>query len=99
MWEFFVRLHANIAFVFSGHIDNQDGAGRLVSTGDHGNTVYQVMANYQNQGNTGNLRIVTFLPADARVTTTTYSPWTDEWLTDDENQFVFEDVAFFQPPR
>jgi hypothetical protein len=63
VWEKLVRRHANIRFFFNGHVLN-DGVGRVIGTGDHGNTVYQMLANYQTYPNGGNsfLRLVRFEP-------------------------------------
>ena len=81
-------LHANIFLVLSGHI-LYDGLGRLTSTGDHGNVVHQVLTNYQMKARGGNgwLRIMTFLPKEQTIRVRTYSPFLDEWATDEQNQF------------
>lgn len=99
MWEKFVSRHPNILFVFSGHVLN-DGAGRLVSEGVHGNKVYQMVANYQGgvegsvNGGNGFLRILTINPKAETISVKTYSPYLDEYKTHDEHQFVFEGVQF-----
>ena len=49
IWEKLIRKHANVRFVFSGHILNS-GVGTLVSTNDAGLPVYQMLANYQEGG-------------------------------------------------
>ncbi len=93
MWEKFVRRHPNIFLVVSGHIHGYGSgyeAGRLSSAGDHGNTVHQLLANYQNayyHYGDGWLRILSFLPSESRISVATYSPLLDSWLTDDENSF------------
>ena len=46
IWDKLIKKYPNILFVFSGHVLN-DGTGTLVSTGIHGNKVYQMLANYQ----------------------------------------------------
>jgi len=88
IWDKFVRKHENIFLFLSGHILN-DGLGRLTSTGDHGNDVHQVLANYQMKENGGNgwLRIMTFLPGENKILFRTYSPLLKEYATDDQNQF------------
>ena len=104
MWENFVKLHENISFVFSGHIIGDgvsvlDGTGRLVSTGDYGNKVYQMLANYQHLKNGGNgwLRIVTFYPDHDKVTVETYSPYLDQYNTESDEQFEFINVDLTIP--
>jgi hypothetical protein len=91
VWEKLVRKHENIMFVFSGHI-LYDGAGRLVSTGDYGNQVYQMLANYQMKplGGSGFLRTVELDPKQNTVSIETYSPYLDEYNTDHQHQFSFE---------
>lgn len=98
MWTNFVKLHENISFVFSGHICN-DGTGKLVSTGDGGNPVYQMLANYQNEANGGNgwLRIVTFYPEEQKVTVESYSPYLDQYKTELDHQFEFLNVDLTTP--
>lgn len=98
MWEKLVSRHKNIVFVFSGHVLN-DGTGRLVSTGVHGNKVYQVLANYQAgvqgtvKGGNGFLRLVTIIPKAKKVLVKTYSPYTNEYKTDNAQQFTFDDFT------
>lgn len=98
MWEKLIKRHENLSFVFNGHVLS-DGVGRRIGVGDHGNLVYEMLANYQQQPRGGNgwLRIVEFDPLHGRVTVKTYSPYLDQYLTDGENQFQFENVAFFRP--
>ncbi|MDQ7781004.1 MAG: metallophosphoesterase, partial [Planctomycetota bacterium] len=90
LWEKFVKKHENIFLVLSGHILN-DGTGRMTSTGDHGNKVHQVLANYQmRDGGDGWLRIMKFLPSEDRIVVSTYSPLTKQHATDEENDFRLE---------
>ncbi len=99
MWTNFVKLHENISFVFCGHILN-DGTGKLVSTGDNGNQVYQMLANYQTtdpNGGNGFLRIVTFYPSMQMVEVKTYSPYVDLYKTEPDQQFEFLNVDLTTP--
>ena len=91
MWEKLVRKHPNIFLVLSGHILN-DGTGRLTSTGDHGNAVHQVLANYQmrKKGDNGWLRILRFVPSENRIEVSTYSPVLGRYLEDGENKFTLD---------
>lgn len=99
MWDKLVRRHPNILFVFSGHVLN-GGVGTLVSTGDHGNKVYQMLANFQdgvkgsNRGKTGFLRIINIDIKKRMVSVETYSPYLKEYRTDERNKFSFEGVSF-----
>jgi hypothetical protein len=88
MWEKLISVYKNIKFVFSGHV-GPDGVGRLVSTGRHGNKVYQIVSNYQHLENGGNsyLRQMEFSPDGKMVSVKTYSPFLDQYLNDDQNRF------------
>ena len=93
VWEKFLRHHANICAVFSGHL----GFGRLVDVGDYGNPVFQMVADYQFDplGGAGYLRIVQFFPDQDKMSVSTYSPYLDSWHTDSVNQFVYTNLGVF----
>ena len=76
MWEKLVSAHENIFLVLSGHVTG-DGAGQLTSTGNAGNTVHQLLANYQqfSEGGTGWLRLMEFVPSENRIDVRTFSPY------------------------
>src|SRR5690606_29517904 len=99
IWEKLVRKHPNILLVVSGHVLN-DGVGTLVSEGDYGNNVYQMLANFQGgvdgsvNGGNGFLRILTIDPANHTIDVKTYSPHIDEYKTSAEHMFMFTDVKF-----
>jgi len=88
MWEKFVKHHANIFLVVSGHI-RPKGAGRLTSGGEHGNAVHQMLANYQafKKGGNGWLRILKFVPDENKIVVTTWSPTLKRELDDDAHSF------------
>lgn len=75
LWSELVRKHANIFLVASGHVLG-DGAGRLASRGDAGNTVHQLLSNYQmlDEGGLGFLRLVELEPNGETMHVKTYSP-------------------------
>jgi hypothetical protein len=91
MWEKFVCRNENIFLVLSGHILG-DGLGRLTSTGERGNGVHQVLANYQMKPNGGDgwLRIMEFVPEENKILVSTYSPFLDEYAEDEQNKFELE---------
>lgn len=73
MWHKFVKKHKNIFYVFSGHLNNlDDHRGLLASTGDNGNTVYQLISG---EDYDGWLRILKFVPSENKIYVKTYSPW------------------------
>ncbi|MBN1697606.1 MAG: metallophosphoesterase [Spirochaetales bacterium] len=89
MWDKLVRRHKNISFVFCGHTLN-DGNGILVSKGDHGNTVYQMLINYQMnpEGGGGYLRSIEINPNTNSVSIQSYSPYHDLYIIDENNEFI-----------
>lgn len=101
MWTKLVKLYPNIFMVVSGHVLN-DGTGTLVSDGDHGNKVYQMLANYQGgvigseNGGNGFLRIIDIDTENARMYVRTYSPHLNEFKTEDDQEFSFENLNLIQ---
>ena len=93
VWDKFLRRHANVCAVFSGHL----GYGRLVGTGDYGNQVFQMTADYQFEalGGGGYLRVVQFFPDQDQMTVQTYSPYLDNWRTEPASQFVYTNLGVF----
>jgi hypothetical protein len=97
VWEKFIRHHANMGFVFNGHILNGGGVGRVVGVGDFGNRVFQMLADYQAYvlGGAGYLRIAQFFPDQDKMSVSTYSPYLDNWFTDTNNQFAYTNLGVF----
>jgi hypothetical protein len=75
LWNALIRRHPGIFMVVSGHVLGQ-GTGRLSSRGDAGNTVHQVLVNYQmlREGGLGYLRFFEILPDGQTLHMKTYSP-------------------------
>lgn len=84
MWGKLIKNNVNIFIVLSGHIPavarREDYQGRVI---------HQILADYQDMENGGNgyLRIITFQPSKDTLQVSTYSPYLDDYLMDDENQF------------
>jgi len=99
VWEKLLKKHDNISMVFSGHI-LKSGVGTLVSKGEKGNKVYQMLANYQKgvegseNGGNGFLRIINVDPENQKIEVKTYSPILDKYKEEKEQQFSFENVEF-----
>lgn len=97
IWEKLIKNHANIRFVFSGHVLNT-GVGSLVSVNDAGFPVYQFLANFQEgvkgsiNGGNGFLRILKVDLKKNTISVKTYSPFTDEYNELAAHQFLFRDV-------
>ncbi|MET0388852.1 MAG: metallophosphoesterase [Polyangiales bacterium] len=94
LWTKLVSKHDNVRLVLSGHVI-PDGTAHSSVTRASGSVVHQVLANYQLcdacpcaqvEGGGGFLRILTF-SADA-IRIETYSPYSQEWLRDPDNEFV-----------
>jgi carboxypeptidase family protein/calcineurin-like phosphoesterase family protein len=90
MWWKLVRKFPNIHLVLSGHVVQGDGTGRRMDLGISGNLVNQILSDYQSQplGGGGFLRIIKISQSLNRVSVTTYSPYLDEYKTDNHNQFT-----------
>jgi predicted MPP superfamily phosphohydrolase len=90
MWWKLVQNYPNIHLVLSGHVVQGDGTGRRMDIGVHGNLVNEILSDYQSYANGGDgyLRILKISPSLNRVSVTTYSPFLDNFLTDDHNQFT-----------
>ncbi|KAI8818328.1 uncharacterized protein EV422DRAFT_621860 [Fimicolochytrium jonesii] len=96
VWDKLIRKHPNILMVLNGHMHNgvDGGYGRLTGTGDAGNKVFQMLADYQDgvKGGNGFLRLLTFDAAARKISVTTYSPYVNQFKTDAGNQFEYNDV-------
>lgn len=96
IWAALGRRHPNVAFILSGHFS---GVAYRADKGDGGNTVHQLMADYQsydrsNIDESSYLRILTFDPRSRRVEITTYSPYLDSFKLDSSNHFALNEITF-----
>lgn len=91
LWNKLVSRHENFRFVFNGHVLG-DGTGRLSSVGANGNTVHQMLANYQfkTEGGQGDMRLLEFKADGKTVVVRTYSPVLKRYDTADDEQFTLE---------
>lgn len=96
VFEKLVSKHKNILMVFNGHFHGQ---ARKISDTVHGNSVYEMLANYQSdaEGGGGYLRIVDVNPDDGIISVKSYSPEKDHSYTNDKNEFSFASVQFIEP--
>jgi hypothetical protein len=88
LWGKLIKNNTNIFLVLSGH---SPGVARRIDY--EGRAIHQVLSDYQNmeKGGNGYLRIINFQPASDLIQVTTYSPYLDDYLRDDDNQF---DISF-----
>lgn len=77
LWNKLVRKHANVMLVVCGHLSS-GYVGYRADEGDYGNTVHQMMCDYEKMksGGMGFLRLLEFLPDRKTVQVRTYSPVT-----------------------
>jgi hypothetical protein len=86
-----LKDNPNLFLMLCGHMHSStDGAAQRTETGDYGNTIYILLADYQDypSGGNGYLRTMQFSPADDHISVKTYSPYISSYLTDPDNQFV-----------
>jgi hypothetical protein len=99
IWTKFVSKHPNIIAVLSGHVLNS-GVGTLVSTGDNGNSVYQMLSNYQRgvenstKVKAGYYRVLTFDKSRRTLSVETISAVTGEKHPSAHHNFTFYDVMY-----
>lgn len=86
LWDKLVKKHKNIFATFSGHVLGT-GTAKLVSYGEKGNKVYNILQNYQNQvnlltdgGKNGYLRIIDIDLEDKTMEVLTYSPYLNQYF-------------------
>lgn len=93
IWDKLVRKHPGMTLVFNGHYLAGHGA-RLVSTGDKGNKVYQLFANFQATELSGwaAQRIVRLDPLAGELSVKTYGTLNSKYITIDAHQFTYENV-------
>jgi regulation of enolase protein 1 (concanavalin A-like superfamily) len=95
VWDQLLRTYGNMRFVFCGHLCY---AGRRVDAGLNGNSVYQMLSDYQCEGNgNGWLRIVELDTVAATMSVKTFSPWLNQYKTDTKNQFTYSGISFVSP--
>ena len=89
VWEKFVRKHANIFTVVSGHVL---GVGMQTSTNDAGRPVHEMLVDYQGLPNGGNgwLRTLRFVPAENKIYVSAYSPLLDEYNEKPAHTFTLD---------
>jgi hypothetical protein len=75
LWNDLVKKHPGVFLVLSGHV-LAGGAGVLVSRGERGNGVLQVVVNYQmlKDGGLGYLRLLELLPNGKTLRMKSFSP-------------------------
>jgi len=91
LWQKLVLPNSNVRIVLCGH---QTGWARMTSTRPDGTSVHQVLSDYQwldgkNFG-FGYLRVLQLDYVKKTIAVQTYSPYLQQYLTDDANQFTLD---------
>lgn len=89
LWDNWLSQRPTLSMVLSAHVVGAT-ASRRVDVADAGNTVFQMMSNYQSRphGGEGLLRVLLFLRDRNAVQVRTYSPWLDVFQDDPAESFV-----------
>jgi hypothetical protein len=90
LWQKLVRRHPNTMIVLSGHVST-GGLGYLASEADYGNTVHQMMVDYEKMRGGGQafMRLLEFLPDGKTVQVRTYSPALKQTRRSELEEFTF----------
>ena len=91
-----ILYHPSVRLALCGHRGNTtEGGRRLVQTGLNNNTVNALLQNYQYiSARTGQLRLLTF-NIDGTVSVTTYSPSSDVYYHQAEEEFTIANADFW----
>ncbi len=88
IWNKFAKYHDNIFMIHNGHITSPVES-RFASIGENGNTVYEILTNYQSDTNYGGkLRYYTFVPSEDKIYAYTYATYTNTYYTSANSQFT-----------
>jgi len=94
IWQKLILTNPNVRLVFSGHVTAATGGARLTSTRPDGSRVHQMLSDYQwlkgDWFGYGYLRVLQFDFAKKAIQVQSYSPYTNDYLTDDANQFTLD---------
>jgi hypothetical protein len=86
-----LKDNPNLFLMLCGHMhSSSDSEARRIETGDNGNKIYILEADYQDRANGGNgwLRILQFSPKNDRISVKTYSSYLHSYETDSDSQFA-----------
>ena len=92
IFDKYIKPHKNVLMVLSGH--TWYTAWRT-DKGDNGNTIYQILQDYQTDTDNGYIRLLDIDVKNKTITAKIFSPITNITL-DDESKFTFTDVQFIR---
>lgn len=83
-----LKDNENLFLMLCGHIHSEEKRVDYVE----GRPIYQLLADYQARANGGNgwLRILKFIPEEDKIQVRTYSPWLNEFESDENSEFGLE---------
>jgi hypothetical protein len=93
VYDLFIKKNKNIILVLSGHVTQSSS---LVSIGDNGNKIYQILQDYQNEdAGGGYLRMLKINPQAGTISGEMYTPFYKNTRTD-QSKIQFTDVKFIK---
>jgi PKD repeat protein len=95
----FLKHNSNLFLILCGHCRYDEGEARRTDV-YNGNTIYTLLADYQEYPNGGNgyLRIMTFCPETNQIEVQTYSPYVNLYELDENSQFNLTYYMTSTPP-
>jgi len=89
LWENFIRKQPTVFMVVSGHVL---GTHHQTATNDAGNTVHEILCDYQGEENGGNgwMQIMRFVPADSTIRVEAFSPTLNQIRTELPDTYTLE---------
>ena len=92
IFDKYIKPHKNVLMVLSGH--TQYSAWRA-DKGNNGNTIYQILQDYQSDIDNGYIRLLDFDIQNKTISAKIYSPITNITL-EDESKITFTNVQFIR---
>jgi|GEM_PF-928803 hypothetical protein len=95
IWKQLIKPNSQVFMVLNGHYHEADGEYHQVSENSDGQSVYEMLANYQARNGSGysRLRLIAFEPGGGdpdRIQIRTYNPYLDEYEKDSSSEFAFD---------
>ncbi len=81
-----LRTNANLCLMLCGHVDGEGSRADIFN----GNSVATLVSDYQYSpnGGSGLMRLMQFSPSNSVIRVSTYSPWLNQSITDEDSQFT-----------
>lgn len=92
LYDPLITMHANVLMVVSGHVVS---SAWRTNTGEQGNTIYQILQDYQGKDSGGYIRLFEIDSKAGTIAAKMYSPFYDKTLGND-SRFPFKDVEFIK---